>query len=164
MKVSKYCYIALYALSGLLFSAYNMQAQEVKSLSFEELQTRMDNSKAKIQIINFWATWCKPCVKEFPYFEAINNKYQKEEVEILMVSMDFSREKAEEFKDEREVACEIIYLNETDHNKWINKIDPEWSGAIPATLIRSTNSDKRQFYEKQFHEGELEQLVKKFLN
>lgn len=162
MRLLKYgCPAVLILL--LLINALPATAQNVPSLSYEELKSRMQNSEAQVQIVNFWATWCKPCIKELPYFESVHNKYTKDEVEILLVSLDFSREKAEEFKMEREVKCEIIYLDETDHNKWISNINEDWSGAIPATLIHRTDGNKSRFYAQQFHQGELEDEIQKFL-
>lgn len=126
--------------------------------NFEPFTKRMDN---KIHIINFWATWCIPCVKELPYFEQLSEKYPT--VEILLVSMDFSTKIESDlipFIQKNKLKSEVIMLHEPDGNSWIPKIDPNWSGAIPATIIYK--NDKVKFYEQSFTFEELETEYLKF--
>lgn len=100
-----------------------------------------------------------PCVKEMPYFEQIN---QKEDVLVKFISLDDVEKlgtRVKPFINEKEIKSAVYLLNETDYNAFINKIDTSWSGAIPATLIINNKTNGRSFYEKEFHEGELEKVV-----
>ncbi len=128
---------------------------------FEPLLIKEDN---KTYVINFWATWCKPCVKELPAFETINEKYREKGVEVVLVSLDFS-EKLESqvvpFVEKHGLKSDIVLLDDVDSNTWIPKVSEDWSGAIPATLIY--NNKERKFYEGSFTYEELETELKTFL-
>lgn len=143
----------------------NTQTEELKIVDFEGLKPYLNKTDDKTYIINFWATWCAPCVKELPYFEEITKQYQGKEVEVILVSLDFPRQfesKLKPFIVEKNLQSEVIALNDMDMNTWIPQVDESWSGAIPATLIY--RKDKRQFFEKSFSKQELQTLLKQFIN
>lgn len=142
-------------LSNLSFPVYNFQ-------QLEELLLIEDEA---IHIVNFWATWCAPCIKELPYFEALAEKYKADNVTLLLVSLDFPRQyetKLMPFIKEKQLKAQVVALNDLDMNTWIPAIDSTWSGAIPATLIYS--KDQRKFYEQSFNYESLEAEIKTFLN
>lgn len=131
---------------------------------FEGLKPFLKTDTNKIYVVNFWATWCAPCIKELPYFEALNSAYKDKNVELLLVSLDFPKKYDSHLKPfikKHNLKSKVIALDDNDSNTWIPAIDPEWSGAIPATLI--FNKDKRQFYEQTFTYEALEKEVKQFL-
>ena len=118
-----------------------------------------------VYIVNFWATWCAPCVKELPYFEELGAKYRDKNVEVILISLDFPKHydtKLKPFLKKHDLKSKVIVLNDPDMNTWIPKVNEDWSGAIPATLIY--NKNERQFYEQSFDFEELKTEVDKFLN
>lgn len=129
--------------------------------SFEPLLYKEDD---KTYIVNFWATWCKPCIKELPYFEEIGENYKNQNVEVLLVSLDFS-EKLESlvlpFMEKHNIKSKVVLLDDVNSNRWIPKVSEMWSGAIPATLIY--NQSNRKFYEGAFTYEQLETELKSFL-
>jgi len=129
-----------------------------KTFEAEHLQ-QLDTNKT--YVINFWATWCVPCVKELPYFEALQNKYKDKDVEILLVSLDLVSQmesKLIPFIKKNKLNTQVVLLTDGQVNNWIDLIDPSWSGAIPATLV--IKGGQRIFYEKQYHSlAELEKDV-----
>ncbi|NCG03871.1 MAG: redoxin domain-containing protein [Bacteroidetes bacterium] len=134
--------------------------KEVTSLSYDELKPMLFQKGNKTYVVNFWATWCAPCVKELPYFEAIN---QNENVDVLLVSLDFPKHKESRllpFIKKHQLQSKVVHLDDTNENFWINAIDSTWSGAIPATLIY--NQNKRMFYEQSFTKDELNQIINTF--
>lgn len=141
-------------------------SQRMEVVEFDALEMLMTRDSEKIEVINFWATWCAPCIKEIPYFEKL--KVEKgEEYNVTLVSLDFADEfekKVKPFVAKRELKSDILLLDEIDYNSWIDKVDPSWSGAIPATLIINHNSGKRKFVEKELEEGELESLIESVKN
>jgi thiol-disulfide isomerase/thioredoxin len=154
-----------YTVAVILLLPVVVSAQAVKSVKFEELnQIIRSGEGAPIKVINFWATWCKPCIEELPYFEKLQETYQGKDVEVLLVSLDFSADKAAAYKTKKNIQSEVVFLDETDHNQWIDKISPQWSGAIPATLIVNTQTGQEQFFEKKFEEKELFSAIEKFIN
>jgi thiol-disulfide isomerase/thioredoxin len=134
----------------LLLSGPPLLAQEIPVLSFEELNERIRSNKtSEVLVVNFWATWCKPCIKELPYFDSLQSSYSIDKVKVMLVSLDMNVETAEKYRTRKTIKSEVAFLDEVDHNAWIDKISPEWSGAIPATLF-VVNSG-----QEYFHEGEL---------
>ncbi len=128
---------------------------------FEPFLNKTDD---KTYVINFWATWCAPCIKELPFFEKLNDTYTNRNVEVILVSLDFPKQyesKLKPFIDEHKLKAKVIALNDVDTNSWIPKISEDWTGAIPATLIY--NKDKRQFYEQSFDYEQLETQIEQFL-
>lgn len=130
--------------------------------AFEKFLNRKDD---KIYVVNFWATWCAPCIKELPYFEAINKNFKSENVEVLLVSLDFPKQyqtKLIPFIKKHQLQSKVVALNDPDSNAWIPKVSEKWSGAIPATVIY--NKDKRMFYEQSFNYNQLKTEIEKFIN
>ena len=145
-------------------SAKQTENDEIEVYNFEELERFLDQEKDKTLVVNFWATWCKPCIKELPYFEAAQTKYN-DDIRVILVSLDFP-EKLESqlipFVNKNAIQSQVVLLDDPYENEWIPKVDSTWSGAIPATLI--IKGDKRLFYEKLFTQEELEDEILKFKN
>ncbi len=143
----------------LLFSSL-LSAQTVPSLSYAELKPLLEQKGNKIYVVNFWATWCAPCIKELPYFEVLN---QREDVQVLLVSLDFPKHKESRllpFIKKNKLQSKVVLLDDADENYWINDIHPNWSGAIPATLIYTKK--QRGFYEQSFTASKLDKIFKLF--
>ena len=142
-------------------------AQDIKVVSFEEFQKQeLEREHDKLYVYNFWATWCKPCVKELPYFESLKDKYG-EQVEVVLVSLDFIKQldsKLKPFVKEKELKSQVVLLNDTRYNTWIDKVSPEWSGSIPATLILNNSTGVKAFYEREFDQESLYSIINKHLN
>jgi thiol-disulfide isomerase/thioredoxin len=126
-----------------------MKAQQVPEMGFSEFEKRLASKSDTIYVINFWATWCAPCRKELPEFEKIHRSFSDDKVKVILVSLDFpsQSEKLPEFLRSYSITAPVLLLNEPDANAWIDKVDPSWSGALPATLIYK--KDHRKFFEKQ---------------
>lgn len=137
---------------------------DLEIYDYEGLKPFLTTDSDKIYVINFWATWCAPCIKELPYFEQMNSNYADKKVEVILVSLDFPKKydsNLKPFIKTHNLKSRVIALNDTDSNSWIPKISEDWSGSIPATLI--FNKNKRQFYEQSFSYDELETEIKQFL-
>lgn len=140
---------------------YEIQLEIVDYYGLEKVINRVDD---KTYVVNFWATWCAPCVKELPYFEKLDKEYEDKNVEVVLMSLDFPNKyesKLKPFIKKHQLRSELFALNDMDSNYWIPKVNEDWSGALPATLIY--NKEKRQFYEQAFHYEELETEIQKFL-
>ena len=123
--------------------------------SFEEMEWIFNQQNDTTYVINFWATWCKPCVEELPFFIELYNTYRGEKVKLILVSLDFKKQiekKLIPFIEKHKLEPEVVVLTDPDSNKWIPKIADEWTGAIPSTLIYSKNN--RSFYEQSFESFE----------
>lgn len=141
-------------------------ATEVKIIKYKDLEKIITEPRDHIKVINFWATWCAPCIKELPYFEKLSKQMAGHPVKVYLISMDMPEDadtKVKRFIERRELKSEVLLLDETDFNAFIDKVDPKWSGAIPATLILAPQNKKRVFLEKELHEGELENEIQKLV-
>ena len=138
---------------------------DLEIYDFNGLKPFFSKKDDTVYIINFWATWCAPCVKELPYFEQLNANYKDKSVEVILVSLDFPHQyesKLKPFIKEKKIKSKVVVLDDVDSNNWIPKIDKDWSGSIPATIIYK--NDKRRFFEQSFTYNELEEALKPFLN
>ena len=134
-------------------------------VDFNGLKPYLSTDNDSIYVVNFWATWCKPCVKEMPYFQRLAKEYSSKKVKLLLVSLDFPNKYEsllQPFIEENNIDSEVIALNDPNSNAWIPQIDESWSGAIPATII--FNKDERKFYEQSFTYEELENQLKSVIN
>lgn len=132
---------------------------------FEDLEPlfRFDNDTT--YVINFWATWCKPCIKELPYFEKLNSSYKDKKVKVVLVSLDFPKKVESNlvpFVQKKQLQSKVVVLLDGKYNDWIDKVSPNWSGAIPATYIykRSQNHMVGEPFENI---EELNEVVQPFL-
>lgn len=146
---------ALFVL-GLLQSGGKVPIIELKELQDKVLHQQNDT----LYVVNFWATWCKPCVKEMPYFEAINRQFAPQKVKVIFVSLNSPKESKQvnKFVAERNISAETFLLNAGNPNVWIDQIEPEWSGSIPATILYK-NGKKIAFAERDFEQHELDSLI-----
>ena len=138
---------------------------DVPTVDYNGLEPKLQIKDDKTYVVNFWATWCAPCVEELPYFEKINQQYKDKNVEVILVSLDFPKQKEKRlipFINKRKLQSEVIHFDDKNEQVWIAKISEDWSGSIPATLIY--NKDKRKFYEQSFTEEELQNEIKSFIN
>jgi len=122
-----------------LFAGWSLYAQQpqVKYSSYAELEKQIIADTNRITVLNFWATWCKPCVEELPDFEQIHAEYPGT-VRVILANLDF-HSKVESlvipFIEKRNLKPEVIHITDSDPNEWIDLVTTEWSGAIPATII-----------------------------
>lgn len=142
------------------------KAQTIPSWKVTDLQNYIAKSDS-VLVINFWATFCKPCNEEIPYFETTVNKYKYKKVKLLLVSLDIKDEypnKIKTFAKKNKYSSQIVWLNETNADYFCPAVGKEWTGGIPSTLIINTKTGYRKFFEEQMNPEELERELKKALN
>jgi thiol-disulfide isomerase/thioredoxin len=138
-------------LSLLLITCFQLQAQSVKRWKMDDLLQYIHTSDSAL-VINFWATFCGPCIEEIPYFQTIGAKYKNQKVKLLLVSLDFKEyypQKIEAFAKRFGFTAEIVWLDEEKPDDFCPKIDSAWSGAMPATLFVNNKTGYRRFIEAQ---------------
>ena len=126
-------------------------SQKIDVYDFNMLEPILSTTSDKVFIVNFWAMWCKPCVKEMPFFEQYAKENKKSNTEIIFVSLDFTETKETKLKpflEERKIKSRVIILDDPDSNTWIDKVYPKWSGSIPFTII--FDKENRNYYERPF--------------
>ena len=151
----------LFFFSTLFFSA---NAQSVDVIKYKQLEEYFDKKNDTLYVINFWATWCKPCVEELPSFEKINAEYKNQKVKVILISMDFKSkldDRVIPFVKRNKIASKVLLLDEPDYNAWIDKVSLNWSGAIPATILVNASKGTREFYERSFEYEPMKEAIDK---
>jgi thiol-disulfide isomerase/thioredoxin len=153
--------LLIIALLTLACNQYS-SAQKLPACNADALMKRASN-KDTTYIINFWATWCLPCVGELHAFDTLQSRYHDKSVKVLLVSFDFKEaypKKILEFIKKKKVLPEVLWFSETNANEFIPKIEQQWSGSLPATLILGHNSF-RWFHEGTINAAEISAIVDK---
>lgn len=156
MKVSNILLSAVF----VLFTAASF-SQEVKQVKATDLEKIIKESKTPL-LINFWATWCVPCIEELPYFQEEVKKHQADSVKLLLVSLDLKDQfptKLSAFAEKRKYTYPILWLNETNADYFCPKVDEKWSGSIPATLFINNKKGYRKFMEQQLTRAQLQKEI-----
>ncbi|WP_375323827.1 TlpA disulfide reductase family protein [Flagellimonas sp. GZD32] len=132
---------------------------------FDALEPMLYKDDGNTYIVNFWATWCQPCIAEMPFFEQVYAEQKDNNVRVILVNLDMPnmwKSRLEPYVEKNNIQSEVVILDDPKQNEWIPKVSEEWGGAIPATLIY--NKDKRSFYERGFTYEELNEELSKFTN
>lgn len=140
-------------------------AQNIKKVKIEELADYIAKSDRPL-VVNFWASWCAPCVKEIPYFHEEIKKYAEQKAELVLVSLDFADAypaKIASFIKKNNYDASFFWLNETNADHFCPLIDSKWTGSIPSTLFVNNKKSYRKFFERQLTEPqfaiEMKELV-----
>lgn len=143
------------------------QEPAFEAVNYETFETIFDKKDDVLYVVNFWATWCKPCVEELPHFMEVKEEMAGEKnFKMVLVSLDMSSDldtKVKDFMTKNQYKVDLYLLDDVKNmNTWIPKVDPSWSGAIPATVFYK-NGSPVYFKEGQLSKQELQQLIKKHI-
>jgi thiol-disulfide isomerase/thioredoxin len=147
--------------------SFGSMAQSVRSWKVTDVEKYIDSSSARVLVINFWASFCKPCVAEIPSFISITDKYKSSGVRLLLVSLDLPSwypKRIRDFAVKNHFNTNIVWLNETDADYFIPKINKDWGGSIPATLMLNTKTGKRAFFEEEISASDFEKNLNMLLD
>jgi thiol-disulfide isomerase/thioredoxin len=149
----------------LLATGMNCSAQTIRKIKITDLEQTIAQSDHPL-IVNFWATFCVPCVKEIPYFQSTVARYQEEQVELILVSLDlpdYYPAKIASFAQGRGFTARIVWLDETNADYFCPRVDPKWSGGIPSALFINNKTHYRRFFDRQLTEPQVEFEIKKMI-
>jgi thiol-disulfide isomerase/thioredoxin len=149
----------------LLLMSEPSKCQEITRIDREGIAMITSMAADTTYIVNFWATWCSPCVREIDYFEELHRETISAPVRVYLISLDFPNQVERRlipFLKEKEITAPVFLVTDLQYNEWIDRVDPNWSGAIPATLIY--NGEKRIFLEKEISRDELFEKVNQIRN
>ncbi|MFI5154844.1 MAG: TlpA disulfide reductase family protein [Chitinophagales bacterium] len=152
--------------AGILMLPCILAAQEIKKINVKDLQAYIQESSHPL-IVNFWATYCVPCIEEIPYFQKAVVNYKDKGIELLLVSLDlpgYFPEKITAFAQDKHFTAPIVWLNETNADYFCPIVDKRWSGGIPSSLFINNKTHFRKFFERQLTEQQLEETIQNMLH
>ncbi|NTS43365.1 TlpA family protein disulfide reductase [Flavisolibacter sp. BT320] len=141
------------------------QTQDIAVWKMADLQTAMDTASGPT-ILNFWATFCKPCIAELPYFQEAANRYRAKGVKLILVSLDLKEafpKTVKNFVAKRKITAPVVFLDESNADLFVPAVDSSWSGSIPASLFINRRKGYRQFHETELSKAKLDAEIRKML-
>lgn len=149
----------------LAFST-SVNAQTIPVWKLNDLKSAIREAKEPT-IINFWATFCKPCIAELPHFQALANKYKDQGVKLIMVSLDLKEaypQKVTTFARKLKLTSPVVFLDESNADEFCPIVDSSWSGAIPASIFINNKTNHKKFLEEELSKEKLEAEIKAMLS
>lgn len=149
----------------LTLTGVPVDAQSIPVWKLKDLQTAVDQPASPV-IINFWATFCKPCIAELPHFQKLANKYKSTGVRLIPVSLDLKEaypSKIAALTKKLGLVASVVWLDEANADAFCPVVDSSWSGVIPATLFLNPRTGYRRFYEEELSAEAVEKEIKAML-
>jgi thiol-disulfide isomerase/thioredoxin len=156
--------LLLAAILSATIGLASLQAQKIEKIGIPELEKILASPADELHVVNFWATWCPPCVTELPHFEKLSKEYQGKGVRFILISLDFPSQietKLIPFLEKNKITAEVKVMTNLDYNSWIDKVDSGWQGNIPVTLFFNNAKKRRYFHPSEVTEKELRDLITK---
>lgn len=150
----------------LLLFCLPARAQEITRVPASALDALLQHADTAL-VVNMWATWCGPCVKEIPHFEKLSREMKDRKVKFIFLSLDMEDaypQKIRQFVRRYKLRSSIAWLDEPNANKYAEKIDKRWEGSIPATLFINTRKGYRRFVEGMITEAQLQEEIRKMMD
>jgi thiol-disulfide isomerase/thioredoxin len=109
----------------------------IKGINREGIRNLLKNESANLRMINIWATWCAPCLREFPDLVSINRMYRQRAFELITICADnpAARAKALGVLNRFHVSTTNYMINTGELENLLEQLDPKWKGGLPFTII-----------------------------
>ena len=164
MKIKyQFCLALLFC---FLMSATRMTGQQLQYIKVPELERILNIQEDKLFVVNFWATWCPPCVSELPSFEKVAKEYDSDKVHFILISLDFPTQIEKQlipFLKKNSITLDVPVMMDLNYDSWIDIVDSAWQGNIPATLFFNNSKKIRHFHSGEVDEPDLRKLIETYL-
>lgn len=133
----------------------------VEMIDENGLKDLVKNNSDKLRLINIWATWCGPCVTEFPSFISINRMYRSRDFEFISISADDpgKKEKVLQFLKKQQASNTNYLFSIDDKYKLIDALDADWKGELPYTILVEPGGKIVYKSDGIIDEGELKKTI-----
>ena len=150
----------------LLLIALPLAAQTLMPLDEAGYQKLVHSQKGSVLVVDFWATWCKPCRAEMPQLVKLNEKLKSKGLKMVTISADEPEAEAtaRKFLSDAGATSVPAYVRRAkDDDKFIDAIDPKWQGALPALFIYDRTGKKARAFIGESSMAEVEAAILKLL-
>ncbi|OHX64095.1 TlpA family protein disulfide reductase [Flammeovirga pacifica] len=129
--------------------------------NYDDLSPLFSHEDDTLRVINFWATWCKPCIEELPYFTELDKEFKQsnQPIKVILISLDLKEKNLVKYINKNKIETSSIWLDDANSNYWIGAIEKDWDGAIPITLL--IKGKNRKLHLSDF---ESKEEIKTFIN
>lgn len=136
---------------------------EIQIVKIEELKKVYVKPNDTTYVINFFATWCGPCIQEMPVLNKFYEDHLNTNIQLIYVSLDNASalKKLPSKVKKYNIKAPVYLLNESSDFSWLPYIDRRWQGSIPATMIVNNKKNVKAFFETPMEKGQLEFYLKK---
>lgn len=146
---------------AFLFLGFVVRSQQVTSVKVTDLEKTIKESKGPL-IVNFWATFCVPCLQEIPYFQEMTDQYKSKNVSLVFVSLDMKEAypaKVSDMAKKLKLSYPVVWLDETNADYFCPRIDTSWTGGMPSSLFVNNVTGYHKFFEEPLSREKLEQEI-----
>ncbi len=152
---------------SVVFVSSNLQAQNIEAIKATDLVNQYQATEGVV-VVNFWSTWCKPCIDEIPHFLEVFEQLKPDGVKLWLVSQDtddlYKTGKLKKYIAEKKWdKARLFWFDETNADYYCPIIDSTWSGVIPSTLIYHKEKNYYKFIEEPLTRETLEAEIRKAL-
>ncbi len=152
----------------LALAAINGYSQDIKPLeNTNDLEAIKDGAKGSVLLVNFWASWCKPCVSEFPELVKLYKNYKDKGFQLVFISLDDATDidkAVKPFLEKQGVDFTTYYNKFAKPEDLIDYIDKNWQGAIPSTYIYDKSGTMQAGFLGTKNYEQFESEISKYLN
>lgn len=156
---------SIITLTVMLATAFMADAQVLPVWKAADLKKAIDSAKGPT-ILNFWATFCKPCLAEMPHFQSLAGQYRARGVKFVFVSLDLKEaypKSIVSFVKKCNITAPVVFLDEQNADLFVSLVDSTWSGAIPASLFIYPERGYRHFVEDELSREKLAAEIRNML-
>jgi len=120
-----------------LYKEWSSLPVTIENIDTSGIKEIIRNKSDKLRLINVWASWCGPCVQEFPDFVIIDRIYRSRQFEFVSINADklSRKDNVLKFLQKNEASNKNYIFNSDNNSELVEAVDPQWSGALPYTLL-----------------------------
>jgi len=140
---------------------------DLRPADVEGIKGTVAAERGKVVVLDFWATWCSPCRKQFAHLGEWLDKFGRDNLAAIAVSLDDPDTSATKvlpfLRSHRTAGIELLLYTGSDHDRMVNAIDPEWGGEIPALFLYDRSGRLVRPLTGEHEPAEIESLIKDLL-